>query len=334
MPAPTQYEVVEQLQQICSIADIAIEPVLRRAGLPQDFTHQKNRAVSASTYFEIWRGLEKELPSPDLVLELALQYAHGPFASPIFAFSCSETVESGLRQLAKFKPLIGPVTMTVERSEDAIVTSFKSSDPDSQLPASMGIFELAYITECARTYTSEHIVPLVASGPDTSHATRAVADHLGIEVSQSPETQLVFSYENAQTPLITRNDSLWETLEPDLKTRLAAKQQPDNISKRVKSVLIEMLAGGTVTSELVAQKLYTSKRSLQRRLNEEGVTFQQVLSDTRLELSQHYLAQEEISLGEISYLLGFQDQTSFFRAYQKWTGKTPKSTRDHFIETK
>jgi len=331
MPGPTQYEVIEQLQQTCGIAGVDIEAVLRRAGLPVDFIHQKNKTVSASTYFELWRALERESHSPDMILELALRYAHGPFVSPVFAFSCSENIETGLRQLAKFKPLIGPVTMTVKRSEDALVTDFVSTDPDEQLPASMGIFELAYITECARTYTSEQIVPLIASGPATNFATRAVADHLGIAVTHSASTQLVFSYKDAQLPLITRNESLWQTLEPDLNLRLSAKQQPESMSNRVKAVLIEVLAGGTVTSELVANKLYTSKRSLQRRLNEEGVTFQKVLSKTRLELSRHYLAQQDLSLGEISYLLGFQDQTSFFRAYQKWTGETPKSTRDHIV---
>lgn len=334
MAGPNQYDVVKQLQQVCELAGLSVERVLRRAGLPIDFIHQKNTSVVARTYFDLWRAFEKESTKEDAILELALSYAHGPFASPIFAFSCSENIETGLRQLSKFKPLIGPVTMDVKRSEDALVTTFVSSDPDTALPASMSVFELTYIIECARTYTSEHIVPLLASCPETNHSTNAVADHLGIEITDASETQLVLSYKDAQLPLITRNDSLWETLEPDFINRLKAQQAPESMSNRVKNVLIEVLAGGTVTSEQVANKLYTSKRSLQRRLSEEGVTFQKILSDTRLELSKHYLAQQELSLGEISYLLGFQDQTSFFRAYQKWTGETPNSTRNQFAAAK
>lgn len=334
MSRPAQYDIVEQLQQVCALAGVCVENVLRRAGLPADFGHQKNRSVNAGTYFELWRAFEKESHSPDMVLELALRYAHGPFASPVFAFSCSETIESGLRQLARFKPLIGPVNMRVERSEDALVTSFDSADARHKIPSSMCIFDLAYITECARTYTGEHIVPLIASHPETNYRTEGIAQHLGIALTESEETQLVFSYKDAQLPLITRNDSLWESLEPGLSKRLSAQQNPKTMSSRVKSVLVEMLAGGAVTSEQVAKKLYTSKRSLQRRLNEEGATFQKILSETRLELSKHYLAQQDLSLGEISYLLGFQDQTSFFRAYHKWTGETPKRARNHLLAPK
>jgi len=334
MTWPTQYDVVTPLQQVCELAGLSVERVLRRAGLPLDFIYQKNTSVVAHTYFDLWRAFEKETNEEDAILELALRYAHGPFASPIFAFSCSENVETGLRQLSKFKPLIGPVIMDVKRSEDALVTTFVSSDPYTTLPASMSIFELTYIVECARTYTSKHIVPILASCPETSHSTNAVADQLGIEITDASETQLVLSDKDAQLPLITRNDSLWETLEPDFINRLKSSQEPVSMSNRVKNVLIEVLAGGTVTSELVANKLHTSKRSLQRRLSQEGVTFQKILSDTRLDLSKHYLAQQELSLGEISYLLGFKDQTSFFRAYQKWTGETPNSTRNKFTTAK
>ncbi|MBX2885593.1 MAG: AraC family transcriptional regulator [Granulosicoccus sp.] len=328
MPIQTQYDISEQLQQVCALTGVEIETVLRRSGLPADFLHQKNTSVSADTFFRLWVAVEKESESPDRLLELALRYAHGPFVSPVFAFSCSENVELGLRQLAKFKPLIGPVHIDIECAEDALVTTFTSSDPEIELPASISLFELAYITECARTCTSEHIVPLIARAPAASHATEAIAEHLGINITNADETQIVLSSKDAQLPLITRNDTLWETIAPSLTKQLQDKQDLTSMSNRVKSVLVDALAGGTVTSEQVAKKLYTSKRSLQRRLNEEGATFQKILSETRLELSRHYLARQDLSLGEISYLLGFQDQTSFFRAYHKWTGETPNSTRD------
>lgn len=322
-----RYAIVDQLQQVCSIADIPVEIVLRGAGLPDDFVDQPDTSVDAVKYFELWDAFAKALASPDAVLKLGLAYAHGPFVSPLFAFSCSETVERGLQNLARFKPLCGPVTMQVERAEDALLVTFQATDSNIALPSSLSLFEIVYIIECARIYTSKHIVPLVASCPGSELATDAMAEHLGIAVSESIHTQLVFSLQDAQQRLVTRNDALWQTLEPDFKQRLAAQQSSGTTRDRVKTILIETLAGGVVTSAQVANKLYTSKRSLQRKLSDEGVTFKQILTETRLELSQHYLAQPDLSLGEISYLLGFQDQTSFFRAYQIWTGETPGETR-------
>lgn len=70
-----------------------------------------------------------------------------------------------------------------------------------------------------------------------------------------------------------------------------------------------------------------SKRTLQRRLREEDTTFLEVLSSTRLQLANHYLANTPLSFVEISFLLGFGDPNSFYRAFHEWTGKTPQRVR-------
>lgn len=79
--------------------------------------------------------------------------------------------------------------------------------------------------------------------------------------------------------------------------------------------------------EGVARRLAMSKRTLQRRLVEEGTSYQDVLRDTRLELARHYLVRTSVPLGEISFLLGFEESNSFFRAFNDWTGRTPEAVR-------
>ena len=79
----------------------------------------------------------------------------------------------------------------------------------------------------------------------------------------------------------------------------------------------------------VARKLAISKRTLQRRLREDGATFQEVLADVREALARHYLQRTTLSGAEISYLLGFEDPNSFSRAFHAWTGKTPEQLRSH-----
>jgi len=66
-----------------------------------------------------------------------------------------------------------------------------------------------------------------------------------------------------------------------------------------------------------------SERTLQRRLAAEGTSFQRLLDDTRRELARHYLGQRNLSLADIAYLLGFTDQSSFFRAARRWFGSSP-----------
>ena len=77
----------------------------------------------------------------------------------------------------------------------------------------------------------------------------------------------------------------------------------------------------------VARKLGVSKRTLQRHLETEGTNFQEVLAATREDLARYYLTKTRLSGAEISYLLGFGDPNSFFRAFHAWTGQTTEQFR-------
>ena len=81
----------------------------------------------------------------------------------------------------------------------------------------------------------------------------------------------------------------------------------------------------------VARKLGTSTRTLQRRLKQEGKGFQEILARTREELARHYLKSSNLSGSEISFLLGYDDPNSFFRAFQSWTGTTPEQARGRLL---
>ncbi|MFT7578781.1 MAG: AraC-like DNA-binding protein [Myxococcota bacterium] len=70
-----------------------------------------------------------------------------------------------------------------------------------------------------------------------------------------------------------------------------------------------------------------SNRKLQRKLKVEGTSYADVLDQTRESVAQFYLKQGDISLAEICYLLGFAEQSSFSRAFKRWTGSTPSQSR-------
>jgi AraC-like DNA-binding protein len=70
-----------------------------------------------------------------------------------------------------------------------------------------------------------------------------------------------------------------------------------------------------------------STRTLQRRLTEQGITFQQLLDQARRELAHHYLLHSSRELNETAYLLGYADANSFFRAFHHWEGTTPGQWR-------
>jgi AraC-like DNA-binding protein len=120
---------------------------------------------------------------------------------------------------------------------------------------------------------------------------------------------------------------MWEFFEPDLRRRLSEIDEKASTTDRVHAALLELLPSGDASMNMVSKKLGTSTRTLQRRLKQEGQSFQTVLNSTREQLATHYLKSSRYSGAEISFLLGFDDPNSFFRAFHSWTGKTPEQTR-------
>lgn len=70
-----------------------------------------------------------------------------------------------------------------------------------------------------------------------------------------------------------------------------------------------------------------SPRTLQRRLSEHGVLFNDVLDTMRFGVAKSYLAEKDIAGTEVAYLLGFAEQSSFNRAFKRWCGQTPTEFR-------
>lgn len=144
---------------------------------------------------------------------------------------------------------------------------------------------------------------------------------------QGDTASIGFTATDANRPFLTANDAMWQIFEPDLRKRLGELDADASTAERVRSALLELLPGGQSGIEAVAARLSMGKRTLQRRLEEEGGNFRSLVNDTREALARHYLTQTDLSAGEIGFLLGFEDPNSFFRAFHAWTGTTPEAVR-------
>jgi AraC-like DNA-binding protein len=77
----------------------------------------------------------------------------------------------------------------------------------------------------------------------------------------------------------------------------------------------------------VARKLGLTQRTLARRLSSEDLTFSDILQNLRFGLANRHLADKELAISQIAWLLGYQDVSAFTNAYKRWTGHTPRTAR-------
>ena len=137
---------------------------------------------------------------------------------------------------------------------------------------------------------------------------------------------LTLRLDDLQLPLPTANSALNRIHDSVVRERLA-QLGAATVETRVASSLMKHIARGSVTRQCVAVDLCMSDRTLQRRLVEAGTSFNKELDALRLQLASTHLQGDSVPLSSIPYLLGFQDESSFFRACRRWFAMSPGQFR-------
>ena len=154
-----------------------------------------------------------------------------------------------------------------------------------------------------------------------------------IELGQT--TSLVYTFEakdscsNAIDSLIKNEEDIGNKTLINPLLNLLSVQMTELSFKQRCVIVIETLIGFTQPTRYdVSSAMNISVSTLQRRLKDEGTSFQEVLEETRMCLSQTYLAEKNISTNEIAYLLGYKSPSQFFKCFKGWFGVTPKAYRN------
>jgi AraC-like DNA-binding protein len=311
------------------LGDLGLVPanVLRRAGLPEDIFSRAKAALSTDEYFRLWQGIEAEAGDPALPLRVGEALSVEVFDPPIFAALCSPNLNVALERIATYKRLVCPMALHVDVGPKATNLELEWLDASAKPPASLVGVEIVFFVQLARIATRSRVCPLKVKSPQPLEPAGEYAEYFGAAVQRGPRPFIAFKSVDAVLPFLTANEEMWKSFEPHLRQRLFNLDGSATTAERVHAVLLELLPGGAASIDAVAQRLGTSSRTLQRRLNQESVSFQVVLSQTREDLAKHYLKTSDMTGAEISFLLGFEDPNSFFRAFHSWTGETLEQVR-------
>jgi AraC-like DNA-binding protein len=102
---------------------------------------------------------------------------------------------------------------------------------------------------------------------------------------------------------------------------------PRAVSRECARRIAERLGQGEPSQTSIAKQMGMSERTLQRRLQAEGTSFNELLDESRRTIAFSYLADRKLAAYEVSFLLGYAEPATFFRAFKRWTGQTPQQYR-------
>lgn len=144
-------------------------------------------------------------------------------------------------------------------------------------------------------------------------------------VKRTGEYALEFDKKYWDEPILSANyelQSLWLKKVQALPEQATATQ---SLQARIYNYLLTNAYLGIISLEQMAANFNISPRSLQRKLKEEGVKYQDIADAVRKSLAMHYMASGNYPLKEVSYMLGYNELSAFTRAFKRWTGDTPGS---------
>ena len=303
--------------------------VLRRAGLPQSFLGQARVLLNTEELFALWRAIGEVSTSPAIGLLLGTENQTARFHPIGLAALSSENFGAATDQMAKYKQLTCPEEIVQEKDEKEWSIQFRWLLANEVEPPVLIECAFAWVLSIGRHGTGTRLAPLrVELVQPRAHA-KIIERHFGCTVVfGASRNAIVFRAADAVRPFVTRNDELLAMLAPQFEEELKQEKGDENFVERVRLAIQEKLTGRRPTIDDIARALHISSRTLQRRLQEEGCSFQRVLDEARHQLARHYLNNSYLELNEAAYLLGYEDGNSFVRAFRTWEGVPPARWRE------
>ncbi|QFU76890.1 AraC family transcriptional regulator [Halioglobus maricola] len=146
-------------------------------------------------------------------------------------------------------------------------------------------------------------------------------------ISGCDENRLFFAPTVLQLPVTHASEELLNLLTERADRLLSSLSLGPGVAARVAGLLATQLDQALPARKAIASQLGMSERTLQRRLQQEGTTYQQLLDQTRHHLALEMLRNRDVPLADVAAQLGFAEPSAFYRAFRKWQGVTPGDYR-------
>ena len=308
---------------------VSASAVLRSAGLPQSFAGQPRVLLKTEELFALWRAIREVSTNPAIGLQLGTENRTERFHPVGLAALSSENFGAAIDQMARYKQLTCPEEILQQKDDEEWSIQFRWLLADEIEPPVLIECAFAWVLSTGRHGTGTRLSPLRVEFVQPRAHTKSIERHFGCPViCGGPRNAIIFRASDAQRPFVTRNAELLAMLAPQFEEELKQESNDDQFAERVRIAIQQKLTGRRPTIDDIADALHVSSRTLQRRLQDEGSSFQRVLDEARHQLARHYLNNSLLELNEAAYLLGYEDGNSFVRAFRTWEGVPPARWRE------
>ena len=319
------------LLDACARLGLDTGQILRAARLDPKAVEDPDARIPIEQVDALWRKAYELSNDPNLALHAIEVLPFGAYRVIDYLALNAPTIGAVLAKISDYFPLINSVVRLPYVVGDRQVTfGVEAPTRPSAITRPYAEYTLAAVFLRTRNATNRSF-PLIRV--EFSHPRPAdVSEHERIFECPvrfgAAGCQLIIARDVWDTPRTGTDPGLFSLLDTHAKILLEQLPRAEDIVGRVREAIEAELRGGNPKLEPIARTLAMSPRTLQRRLRDRGVVFNDVLDAMRFRAAKSYLVQRDIAGSEVAYLLGFAEQSSFNRAFRRWSGQTPTEYRD------
>ena len=297
-----------------------MENILEKAGIP-NILWKEEIQFSTEEYYLFLKEID-EVITDEQILVISNVDNLNMFIPSFFAALSSKNGLEGIKRLAKYKKLIGPVFLEIKEFEEIVQVQYFFEQREKELPRFAVLNEQLMLINLLNKGIGKRISPVSVTSP--FEYGELLTKEINAMINKAKQNEVIFSMKDLKKPFLTANNIMVEYLEPQLKQKLAEKESEtlETFTDRVQKKLCQLIPSGQSSLENVVEEFGISARTVQRNLDVENIKFNQVVKNVQKIMTLNYLESKELSIEEISYLVGYTETSSFYRAFKGWIGKT------------
>ena len=304
--------------------------LMRSIGIDPDRPVDPAAMISDVAYYDLLERIAAATEATELPLQTGASMRCNDYGALGLAFKTAPSLLRSYERVARYARLwTSVVEYGLERCDEGIWFHLHRSGARRLGMRLSNEATLASAMALAREVAQEPVVPrAVHLRHAAPRQTSAHVRYFGTSVIfQSDRDAILFDLPTLNRPNRLGDEGLTAYLKTQLDAAIGDLPGDALLRDEVRDAVARSLSDGAPRMEDIARRTGISVRSLHRRLAEEGMTYQDVLRETRREMAEGLLREGRYALSEVAFLTGFADQTAFTRAFKRWTGSTPAAFR-------
>ena len=303
--------------------------ILHQFGLQPSVVQSEDQHIDMRTFVDIFEHCSETFSDRLFGLRLARYQTPDVFGCVTTLCRSAPDFRTAVESFIEFLPVVHSPETCMELFEGKQVSEFRyGADTDFGMCDQSKYQAVLLNLKLFREIGGDSFQPSYVS-LDVDVSSKEISDieqMLGCRFFASPTNAVAFPSSVLSLPTVHANRLVFDLLKGYLSNVKTSART--SLIERVEDYIRSSLASGSCSIARCANRLGVSERTLQLHLNEQGMRFSSMLEDQRTALARSYLERDELSLDDIAVLLGYSEQSSFGRAFKRWTNVTPQQFRE------